>query len=338
VYVGRDEPVNAPVGFIWVDTSDEPAEEERLEGDGQEFYTMAPSTLSFRSTAPLNELQNIQINGQTVDPSNYTLEEGSTIVKLKHDYLSTLDVGNYELSVVSDSKTVKGDFTVVAPELNEYGFYYNQPYYVQLSFAVIVDVALIFHSENFVTVLDLLNSIKTTKEYAYHNGEVSVNLPGDIAGECPFVGTFSADGRSLSGITDVGDLGGNINTTFEFTNSIVSDNIYIYWLEENDSSTVSYFPINDILESYPLPRSNIRGFATNWLSDRAFADNQHIVSVSLPGSLQYLGDGAFSNCSNLTNIIFNGTTTQWDAIFKLNSWNYNVPATHVHCVDGDVAL
>jgi hypothetical protein len=89
---------------------------------------MAPSTLSFRSTAPLNELQDIQINGQTVDPSNYELEEGSTIVKLKYDYLSTLNNGKYELSVVSDNKTAKGDFTVAAPKLNEYGFYYDIPY------------------------------------------------------------------------------------------------------------------------------------------------------------------------------------------------------------------
>ena len=86
---------------------------ERLEGDGQEFYTTAPSTLSFRSTAPLNELQGIQINGETVDPSNYTLEEGSTIVKLSHEYLSTFDAGEYELSVISDSKTVKGNFTII---------------------------------------------------------------------------------------------------------------------------------------------------------------------------------------------------------------------------------
>ena len=101
---------------------------EVLEGDGQEFHKLAPTALSFRSTAPLNELQEIQINGVTVDPSNYTLEEGSTIVTFPIDYLKTLDVGNYEVNVVSDSKAVKGDFTVAAPELNEYGFYYNVPY------------------------------------------------------------------------------------------------------------------------------------------------------------------------------------------------------------------
>ncbi|MBQ2005988.1 MAG: hypothetical protein II205_00290, partial [Bacteroidales bacterium] len=102
-------------------------EQERLEGDGAEYYTLAPTALSFRSTAPLNEFQEVKVNGEVVDPSNYTLEEGSTIVTLSIDYLKTLDIGSYEVDIVSDSKTVKGGFTVAAPELNEYGFYYNQP-------------------------------------------------------------------------------------------------------------------------------------------------------------------------------------------------------------------
>jgi hypothetical protein len=108
----------------WIDQ----ATPGHLEGDGQEFYTIAPSTLSFRSSAPLNEFQDVQINGQTVDPSNYTLEEGSTIVKLSIDYLNTLTAGNHKIAVVSNNQTATGAFTVKAPELNEYGFYYNQPY------------------------------------------------------------------------------------------------------------------------------------------------------------------------------------------------------------------
>ena len=86
---------------------------ERLEGDGAEYYTLAPTALSFRSTAPLNELQEVQINGVTVDPSNYTLEEGSTIVTFPIDYLKTLNVGSYEVAVASNSKNVKGGFSVV---------------------------------------------------------------------------------------------------------------------------------------------------------------------------------------------------------------------------------
>ena len=65
---------------------------EALGGSGSEYYTVAPSALSFRSTAPLDDFQEVQINGEIVDPSNYTLEEGSTIVKLSSDYLKTLVV------------------------------------------------------------------------------------------------------------------------------------------------------------------------------------------------------------------------------------------------------
>ena len=107
---------------------------ERLEGDGAEYCTMAPTALSFRSTAPLNELNEVQINGVTVDPSNYTLEEGSTIVTFPIEYLKTLNVGNYEVTVASESKTVKGGFNIKAPELNEHGFYYNIPYSAHVNF------------------------------------------------------------------------------------------------------------------------------------------------------------------------------------------------------------
>ena len=153
--------------------SNEPA--EVLEGDGQEFYTMAPSTLSFRSTAPLDELQNVMLNGEVLDPSNYELEEGSTIVKLPIEYLKTLDVGNYELAVESTSKTVKGGFTVAAPELNEYGFYYNQPYFIETHYMVNPNFAdefsipsILFESELASLPEDVLSEFYDHPYYLQH--------------------------------------------------------------------------------------------------------------------------------------------------------------------------
>lgn len=112
---------------------------ERLGGDGQEFYTAAPAALSFRSTAPLNEFQEVQINGQTIDPSNYTLEEGSTIVKFSIDYLNTLDAGTHNVAIVSKNKTVAGQFNVSQPKVNEYGFCYNTPYAIPAEMASVVE-------------------------------------------------------------------------------------------------------------------------------------------------------------------------------------------------------
>ena len=51
-------------------TPDAPDTPEVLEGTGAEYYTLAPTALSFRSTAPLNEFQEVKVNGETVDPSN----------------------------------------------------------------------------------------------------------------------------------------------------------------------------------------------------------------------------------------------------------------------------
>ena len=102
--------------------------DDGLEGDGVEYYTAAPTTLSFRSTEPLDEFQEIQVNGQTIDQSNYTLTEGSTIATLSIDYLKTLSVGKYEIAIVSKNKIYKEDFYVNAPVVDASGIYFNQPY------------------------------------------------------------------------------------------------------------------------------------------------------------------------------------------------------------------
>ena len=61
----------------------------------------------------------------------------------------------------------------------------------------------------------------------------------------------------------------------------------------------------------------------------------NLTNVILPRSLM---DVQFFNCTNLRNITFNGTITQWETLQKGTNWNLNVPATHVQCSDGTVAL
>jgi hypothetical protein len=63
-----------------------------------------------------------------------------------------------------------------------------------------------------------------------------------------------------------------------------------------------------------------------------------LTSIIFPNSLTSIGEEAFWACSNLSSIAFDGTIEQWNSISKGSNWNLNVPATHVHCSDGDVAL
>ena len=49
-------------------------------------------------------------------------------------------------------------------------------------------------------------------------------------------------------------------------------------------------------------------------------------------------DGAFCGCKSLTDITFQGTIAQWKKINIRDRWNHNIPATVVHCTDGDVEI
>ena len=51
-----------------------------------------------------------------------------------------------------------------------------------------------------------------------------------------------------------------------------------------------------------------------------------------------IGDGAFCGCKSLTDITLQGTIAQWKKINIRDSWNHNIPATIIHCTDGNVEI
>lgn len=63
-----------------------------------------------------------------------------------------------------------------------------------------------------------------------------------------------------------------------------------------------------------------------------------LTTIVFPSSLEAIDTYAIVNCSSLSNIIYKGTTAQWEAVNKSAGWISDVPATYVQCSDGDVAL
>ena len=74
------------------------------------------------------------------------------------------------------------------------------------------------------------------------------------------------------------------------------------------------------------------------IDSSAFYGCTSLVSVTIPNSVTSIGYNAFYDCTSLASITFNGTKSEWNFISKSSNWNYNVPATVVHCTDGDVAI
>ena len=301
------------------------AEPTALEGSGQEYYTTAPSVLSFRSTAPLDEFQGVQVNGQIVDPSNYELEEGSTIVKLSTDFLKTLDIGTHEISVVSNSQTATGDFTVAAPELNEYGFYYNHPYSVNfygeedgISFygpiMLKADHTTAFFGPN-------ESGYDRIGDWSIDNGICTINIDSETTDSTIFIGSFSADGTAFIGsetvvkrYNDAGSgLFGKGDGTFErisypgvtFTldsDHFASDNTYIYILNE-EAGYWSFLPKDTTVGSYPPVKDEINNILVREIRHGAFSGNDVLESIDfLPRYLTNIDGCAFSGCSSVKSI------------------------------------
>ena len=329
--------------------------EERLEGDGAEYYTLAPTALSFRSTAPLNELQEVQINGVTVDPSNYTLEEGSTIVTFPIEYLKTLDVGSYEVAVASDSKTVKGDFAVKAPELNEYGFYYNQPYAAYMDYFG-SDVVMFIREDDTMDIIVIANDATETATYAVDDGTLTITSTSMGELHC----TFSANGMELYNT----ELGATLNLNENETYAADEDYFYIYKEDLGgyevtaiDKTKAEYGAIRTNINDKPtvcIPQEGFEGCinlasidiptTVTWIANRAFESCRSLASITIGCGITIIDSEAFRGCVNLTNIIYNGTVEQWKAIVKAEgsnttlNWNEGCPATYVQCSDGQVAL
>ena len=97
-----------------------------LDGAGQtvnkQFLT---ESVRFRSSADLADFESVKVNGSIVDPSNYTLASGSTIVIFNADYVQNLAVNTHSIDIVSTTGTASTNFTVIdTAVIPEGGAYY----------------------------------------------------------------------------------------------------------------------------------------------------------------------------------------------------------------------
>ena len=66
----------------------------------------------------------------------------------------------------------------------------------------------------------------------------------------------------------------------------------------------------------------------------SFEGATNLESITIPNSVKNIGYGAFSECTHLTTINFNGTKNEWNNIVKGNYWDEDTGLYSVYCSDG----
>lgn len=83
-----------------------------IKGENSTWQKGTKDGLSFTSNAAYDDFLKVQVDDKDLDPSNYKVKEGSTIVTLKSSYLETLSAGKHDLAIVSETGTATTEFTV----------------------------------------------------------------------------------------------------------------------------------------------------------------------------------------------------------------------------------
>ncbi|MBR4059468.1 MAG: exo-alpha-sialidase [Lachnospiraceae bacterium] len=82
-------------------TSPTPEAVEIVADKSDESYTVgSDGTVTIYCTGELDEFERVEVDGVEVDKSNYTLEEGSTILTFKASYLDTLAPGEHTVKMI----------------------------------------------------------------------------------------------------------------------------------------------------------------------------------------------------------------------------------------------
>lgn len=160
--------------------------------DVTEVYTKGSTdVLTFRSSAPVSEFKEVRVDNEVVDPSNYTVTEGSTIITFTPEYSEQLKLGNHTIAIVSGQSGAKADFIVV----EKHGLHYGEAYIGTMDGAT---VKAIFNED--------------TSAQLYINGNLEADIPAgfitytketvDMTAIGYGTGVISADGKTI----DIGGL------------------------------------------------------------------------------------------------------------------------------------
>lgn len=121
-------------------------------------------------------------------------------------------------------------------------------------------------------------------------------------------------------------------------------NPYFVLIKVKDISIANFIIHEDTKLIYPKAFSECTSLQSITIPDgvtnigaAAFASCTNLTSVEIGNSVTSIGSAVFYRCSNFDEIIFNGTTAEWNAIAKAADWDVSTGNYTIHCTDGDIA-
>ena len=83
-----------------------------IKGNGQVVKVGDKKALSFTSSADFNEFKYVIVDEEELGLDDYTVRQGSTIVTLNADYVSTLALGKHTITIGSERGEASAEFEV----------------------------------------------------------------------------------------------------------------------------------------------------------------------------------------------------------------------------------
>lgn len=91
-----------------------PINYEMLDGANSHWMHGSSENLAFRGAGDFSKFTGVKVDGNLVDGSNYSAEEGSTIITLKASYLNTLTIESHTIEILWTDGSAITSFTIDA--------------------------------------------------------------------------------------------------------------------------------------------------------------------------------------------------------------------------------
>ena len=195
--------------------------------------------------------------------------------------------------------------------------------------------------KNAIQIWDNTDSLNITENGTYNLLGKIITVNVQCSGSIPANGEIwytSTDGNIIEEF-NTSSVGANlVSNIYENGKGIAKyDGDVLGW--HNGGSVGGPLYNNKMIKTIILPDS------VSKFSVKTFSGCSNLISISIPAGLtnwdrmaNYNASYTFQRCSSLTDITYRGTIEQWKAIDKGRWWKDNVPATVVHCTDGDTPI